>query len=99
MEIRPARQILRRESTLRLKRRVTRFHPRSMADGSARPPAIYMLGEAALLVCFPNKISNSISTRVHLLAAQLREKYPDGLIDLVPAYSTLLITFDPTRCT
>ena len=53
------------------------------------------LGEGGLLVFFANRISAGINARVHRLHRGLQERGPGGIIDLVPAYASLLIIFDP----
>ncbi len=57
------------------------------------------LGEGGLLVFFANRISVGINARVHRLYRGIRERGQDGIIDLVPAYASLLITFDPDLLT
>jgi len=55
------------------------------------------IGEGGLLVFFPNRISSRINARVHALRRALLTVAPAGVIDLVPAYASLLVTFDPDR--
>jgi KipI family sensor histidine kinase inhibitor len=59
-------------------------------------PTIHQLGQSALLVSFGEEISERTNVLVHSLAATLREKSISGIVDLVPAFSSLLIRFDPT---
>src|SRR5215217_3541209 len=71
------------------------FRPRSMSEAQSRAPAVSLLGESALLVTFPNRISEQVNSRVHHVAESLRRRAIRGVIELVPAYTTLLVTFDP----
>lgn len=52
------------------------------------------MGESALLVTLGNRISRELNDRVHALASRLAESGSRGLIDLVPAYASLLVRFD-----
>ncbi|HEX9990289.1 MAG TPA: 5-oxoprolinase subunit PxpB [Chloroflexia bacterium] len=58
-------------------------------------PRIEQLGEAALLVRLGNGISESVNNRVLALDEALRLRDVQGIFEQVPAYSTLLVTFDP----
>lgn len=58
-------------------------------------PKIVSLGDSALLVQFGDEIDISINQRVHALAARIDISPLDGVIEAVPAYSTLLIHYDP----
>src|SRR5437868_5618259 len=70
-----------------------------MVSRTAASIKVAPLGESALLVFFENRISPAINHRVHHLKKTLQESGPPGIIDLVPAYASLLITFDPDRLT
>jgi KipI family sensor histidine kinase inhibitor len=52
------------------------------------------LGDGAVLVVLGEGIDPALNARVHHLAALLRERVP-GLLDLVPAYATLAVHYDP----
>ena len=52
-------------------------------------------GDSALWVEFGNEISLSLNSRVHGLAGSLREKPLRGVVDMVPAYASLLVCYDP----
>jgi KipI family sensor histidine kinase inhibitor len=58
-------------------------------------PTIAPLGDAALLVRLGDEIDPAINQRVHALAALARHAAPEGVIETVPAYATLLIHYDP----
>ncbi len=54
--------------------------------------------DRALLVGFGDAITEAAGRDVRLLHAWLREDPPDALVDLHPAYATLLVRYDPLRC-
>lgn len=58
-------------------------------------PAIEQLGECALLVRLGHAISLRANDDVHALADALHHDPPRGLHEIVPAFITLLVTFDP----
>lgn len=55
---------------------------------------ILPLAESGLLVEFENVIDLAIVERVGALAAALDAANPPGLLDVVPSYRTLLVSFD-----
>lgn len=57
--------------------------------------AIEPLAEDALLLRFGDGIDMDINARVHAAARALRAAHLPGLIDIAPAYATLLVRFDP----
>lgn len=59
-------------------------------------PSIHQMGETALLVSFGGRISQAANRRVHRLSERLRDENLWGLVDLVPAYSSLLVRFEPS---
>lgn len=62
---------------------------------SVATPRIDRMGESALLLSLAAGISPAANARVHNVANALKAAAPRGLIDLVPAYSSLLVRFDP----
>jgi inhibitor of KinA len=58
-------------------------------------PNIVPLGDSALLVQLGDEIDLTINQRVHALAAILDASPMEGLIEMVPAYGTLLLHYDP----
>jgi KipI family sensor histidine kinase inhibitor len=58
-------------------------------------PKIVPLGDSALLVQLGDKIDITINQHVHALATLINISPLNGLIETVPAYSTLLIHYDP----
>ena len=57
--------------------------------------SVHPFGEAALIVEFGEEISESAYHRVRGLAADLEADPPKGLGELVPAYNSLLASYDP----
>ncbi len=60
---------------------------------------IVPLGDAALLVLYGDEIELAINQRVHALDARLRMKAISGVIEMVPAYASLVVHYDPLRLT
>lgn len=52
------------------------------------------LAEDALLVRFGDVIDTALNARVHLAATALRQAQLAGVVDIAPAYATLLLRFD-----
>ena len=55
------------------------------------------LGDRGLLLILGEGIDAQINGRVHQLAAALHQRALPGVHDLVPAYATLAVHYDPTR--
>lgn len=58
-------------------------------------PRLFPMGDQALIVEFGNRIDPAISGHIAALAQRLRESRPIGVVDIVPAYSTLALHYDP----
>lgn len=58
-------------------------------------PKLVALGDAALLVQLGDEIDLAVNQRVHSLARLIDAAPLDGVLETVPAYSTLLIHYDP----
>jgi inhibitor of KinA len=58
-------------------------------------PKLAPLGDSALLIQFGDQIDLKINQRVHALDALLCADAISGIIETVPAYSTLLVHYDP----
>ncbi len=59
-----------------------------------QPSSIELLGEDALLLRFGDVIAPEINARVHATSRQIERQRPDWLLDIVPAYSSLLLVLD-----
>ena len=65
----------------------------SVRDGLA--PRVIPAGDAAALVAFKDEISLEVNAQVHSLARAIELRQLHGVEDLVVAYSTLLVEYDP----
>lgn len=68
-------------------------------DPSDDAPVYRPVGDGALLVEFANLVSPQVNRRVRALVAALDVDPPPGLLDLIPAYRTLLVVYDPLAIT
>ena len=57
-------------------------------------PRLLPAGDAALLIEFSDEIKDSVNDHVHALAHALRAQNRPEILDLVPAYSSLLVCYD-----
>ena len=60
-------------------------------------PRVVPLGDSALLVEFENRIDASINQRCIALAERLEARRISGVRDIVPAYRTVAVYFDPLK--
>ena len=60
-------------------------------------PRLLTAGDAALLIEFADEIDDSVNDRVRALTQMLRDQQRAEIVDLVPAYSSLLVCYDPRR--
>lgn len=60
-------------------------------------PTIAALGDAALLVTVGDDVSRATVARVHAAAESIRGGALDGVEEIVPAYASLGVYFDPAR--
>lgn len=68
-------------------------------DNSAGQLHIDTLGESALLVTLGEGISDLVNSQVCSLAGAVRAASIRGVLEVVPAYSSVLVTFDCDVCT
>ncbi|CAB49900.1 5-oxoprolinase subunit PxpB [Pyrococcus abyssi] len=54
-------------------------------------------GDSSLLISFGDVISEEINDRVHALARAIERDSPEWLVEVVPAYSSLLVIYDPLK--
>ena len=54
-------------------------------------------GDSALLISFGELIDEEINGRVHAVARAIEEAGFEWLVEVVPAYSSLLVVYDPLR--
>jgi inhibitor of KinA len=58
-------------------------------------PRILPVGEAAFTVEFGDAVDAALNRRVHALDAHLRARSVPGLVETVPTYRSLLVTYNP----
>lgn len=59
--------------------------------------SIVPIGDAALLVAFAERLDAAVNARVVWVAEALRRAAPPGVRDVVPAFHSLAVYFDPLR--
>lgn len=59
-------------------------------------PRFFPMGDQALIVEFGDRVDPALSAEIAAVAQRLRESRPIGVRDVVPAYSTLALHYDPT---
>ncbi len=59
------------------------------------PPEVSPLGDSALLVTLGRTVDPAVNARITALAASLRRLAWPGVTDVVPAYASLAVFFDP----
>lgn len=55
------------------------------------------MGDRALLLEFGDRIDADLSARIAAAAQRLRASPPPGVLDIVPAYTTLTLHYDPAK--
>lgn len=63
-------------------------------ESTTHTPAIFSLGDRALTVDFGNQIDEVLHTRVIALMNELRQNPLPGIIEMVPAFSSLTLYYD-----
>ncbi len=58
-------------------------------------PRLLPAGDSAILLELADEINDEINDRVHALARFLRDQKHSAIVDLVPAYSSLLVNYAP----
>ncbi len=66
-----------------------------MESGPIHRPALEALGDRALLVRFGDRIDPRLNDEVHALAGRIRGAALPGVVDLVPAYASLALHYEP----
>ncbi len=57
------------------------------------------LGDSALLISFGEVIDDEVNARVHAVARAIEGEDFEWLVEVVPAYSSLAVIFDPLKAT
>jgi len=60
-------------------------------------PRIKPSGDSALLVEFENRIDPEVNRSVRALALTIESDHPPGVQEILPAYRTLMVTYDPLQ--
>ncbi|WP_231855791.1 5-oxoprolinase subunit PxpB [Thermococcus peptonophilus] len=60
---------------------------------------ILPLGDSALLISFGEVIDDEVNARVHAVARAIEGEDFEWLVEVVPAYSSLAVIFDPLKAT
>lgn len=60
-------------------------------------PMIKPAGDSALLVSFGEVIDEKINSRIHSIAREIEKVGFEWLVETVPAYSSLLVIYDPLK--
>ena len=60
-------------------------------------PRIKPSGDSALLVEFENRIDPGVNRSVRALALTIESDRPPGIQEILPAYRTLMVTYDPLQ--
>src|SRR5690606_21913546 len=100
------RRVARPGMGLRHARTVSRHGARRASRGTAQRtrasgpvtaprPAIEPLGECAVLVRFGTAIDPAVNARVHAAARAIAAARLAGVADIVPAYASLAVHYDP----
>jgi inhibitor of KinA len=58
-------------------------------------PRFFPMGDQALIVEFGDRVDPALSAEIAAVAQRLRESLPIGVLDVVPAYTTLALHYDP----
>jgi inhibitor of KinA len=58
-------------------------------------PRFVPVGDAAVLIELGHQIDAATNRRVQTIDAWLRRRRPEGIVELVPAYASLLVHYDP----
>jgi inhibitor of KinA len=70
------------------------FHPVA-EQNNPQPQHLSPVGDSALLVNFGDGINLELNRRVHFIAYRFMKLSLPGVIEVVPAYNTLLVHYDP----
>lgn len=60
-------------------------------------PRLLPAGDSAILIELADEINDDVNDRVHALTQALLDQARPEILDLIPAYSSLLVCYDPAR--
>jgi KipI family sensor histidine kinase inhibitor len=55
------------------------------------------LGDSAAVIVFGDTVDATMAARVRSVAAEIERQPPAGVVDVVPAFATVAVFFDPTK--
>ncbi|MEW6529812.1 MAG: 5-oxoprolinase subunit PxpB [Thermodesulfobacteriota bacterium] len=64
-------------------------------EGLFPKPIIRLIGDRGVLVEYGNTISQEINRKVRTVAVALNLEMPEGIVEVIPTYRSLLIIYDP----
>ena len=56
---------------------------------------ILTAGDSSLLIEFGNEISTEINQKITATVQLMKEQHIEGVVDIIPAFCSLLINYDP----
>ena len=56
---------------------------------------IMTAGDSSLLIQFGNAIDPDINAKIAATVSLMKEQHIEGVVDLIPAFCSLLINYDP----
>ena len=68
-----------------------------MEPGQKDTPICRLAGDTGLLVEFGQGIDPKVNAKVRALAARVRDENPDGVVEIIPTYRSLLFIYDPEK--
>jgi KipI family sensor histidine kinase inhibitor len=69
----------------------------TMESGLFKKPVFRMAGDRGLLVEFGGSIDPEINQKVRAMSLALEQAMPDGVMEVIPTYRSLLIVYDPEK--
>ncbi|WP_286859789.1 MULTISPECIES: 5-oxoprolinase subunit PxpB [Sphingobacterium] len=74
-------------------------HEQSLSIALPNPIRYYPMGDQAIVLSFGDTLSEALNTQVRKVVASLANWSQPGLIEFVPAYTTITIYYDPLTIT
>lgn len=68
--------------------------PANKQDTTLPVPSLQMIGESCLLMQWGNVIDREVNSRVHTVSKFIFDQNIRGIIDVIPAYSSITVLFD-----
>lgn len=58
-------------------------------------PVFKMMGDSAIQIDFGQKIAPEVNARITAFVGLIKEQKIEGIVDMIPAFCTLLVNYDP----